>query len=133
MDNSAIINYYNMKRILIILISLAAIQFGMQAQQPAKVPARPGVIIRVQPNGDTLHVYLRGDEHWHFTMTTDGWQVQENNKGKLCYARLKTKKVNGEKKLIAVPTCRTAHDADKRSKCEQRWLDKHGIQKMKED
>ena len=123
-----------MKKILLILVAIVVATLSMQAQQPARVPARPGVIERVQPNGDTLHVFLRGDEHFHFTMTTDGWQVKENKKGKLCYAKFKTIKENGEKKQIAVASCRTAHDAAKRSKCEQRWLNKHGIQKMnKED
>jgi len=122
-----------MKRYLFILTMLCTMCAGANAQeQPARVPARPGVLERIQPNGDTLHVFLRGDEHWHFTMTVDGWQVKENKKGTLCYARLKTRKENGEKKQIAVPSCRTAHDAAKRSKCEQRWLDRHGILKVKD-
>lgn len=122
-----------MKKILSILFALAGILAGVQAQHPARVPAYPGVITRVQPNGDTLHVYLRGDEHYHYMMTTDGWQVMEKDNGKICYCRMKTRKVEGEKKQVAVPTCRTAHDADKRSKCEQRWLSKHGIQKIRQE
>lgn len=122
-----------MKKILFILFALAGILAGVQAQHPARVPAYPGVITRVQPNGDTLHVYLRGDEHYHYMMTTDGWQVKEKDNGKICYCRMKTRKVEGEKKQVAVPTCRTAHDADKRSKCEQRWLSKHGIQKIRQE
>lgn len=106
---------------------------GLQAQQPARVPAYRGVIERIQPSGDTLHIYLRGDEHWHFAMTVDGWQIKENKKGALCYCKLKTRKVNGEKQQTAVLTRRMAHDADKRSKCEQRWLNRHGIQKMAEE
>ena len=105
---------------------------GLHAQ-PARVPARPGVIERVQPDGDTLRTVLRGDEHFHFTMTLDGWQIKEDKNGKLCYATLKTRKVDGEKQQVAVVTRRTAHDAAKRSKCEQRWLDKHGIQKLKKN
>lgn len=122
-----------MKKLLFIIFACTAFVLSSQAQQPARVPARPGVINRIQPNGDTLHVFLRGDEHWHFTMTVDGWQVKEDNKGKICYAVLKTRKIGGEKKKVAVATRRQAHDAAKRSKCEQRWLSKHGIQKMKED
>lgn len=122
-----------MKKLLFIIFACTAFVLSSQAQQPARVPARPGVINRIQPNGDTLHVFLRGDEHWHFTMTVDGWQVKEDNKGKICYAVLKTRKINGEKQQVAVITRRQAHDAAKRSKCEQRWLSKHGIQKMKED
>lgn len=119
-----------MKKSLIILFACAAFALSSQAQEPSRVPARPGVMERVQPNGDTLHVSLRGDEHWHFMMTVDGWQVKENSKGKICYAVLKTRKIDGEKKQVAVATCRQAHDAAKRSKCEQRWLNRRGIQKI---
>ena len=122
-----------MKKHIVILVALCAICTGANAQQPARVPAYPGVISHVQPKGDTLHVFLRGDERWHFMMTVDGWQVKEKAKGNICYCKLKTRRVNGEKKQVADPTCRTAHDAAKRSKCEQRWLDKHGINKMKEN
>ena len=119
-----------MKRIAFILFACTAFALSMQAQQPARVPARPGVIDRVQPDGDTVHVFLRGDEHWHFMMTVDGWEVQEDNNGKICYAILKTRKIDGEKKQIAVATRRQARDAAKRRKCEQRWLNRRGIQKM---
>lgn len=122
-----------MKKLLFILFALAATTLGAQAQRPARVPAYPGVIERVQPNGDTLHVFLRGDEHRHFMMTVDGWEVKEKDNGKICYCKLKTKKIDGEKRQVAVPTCRTAHDAAKRGKWEQRWLTKHGIQKMKDE
>ncbi|MBQ7530888.1 MAG: hypothetical protein IJT12_04210 [Paludibacteraceae bacterium] len=122
-----------MKKLLFILLALAAATCGAKAQHPARVPAYPGVIERIQPNGDTLHVFLRGDEHWHFMMTVDGWEVKENDKGWICYCKLKTRKIDGEKKLVAVPTCRKAHDAAKRSKCEQRWLNRRGILKIHKD
>jgi len=118
-----------MKKIAFILSACVAFVFSMHAQQSARVPARPGVIDRVQPDGDTVHVFLRGDEHWHFMMTVDGWQVKEDNNGKICYAVLKTRKIDGEKKQVAVSTRRQAHDAAKRRKCEQRWLNRRGIKK----
>ena len=118
-----------MKKLLFILMAFCALTMGAQAQRPARVPAYPGVIVRVQPDGDTLHVFLRGDEHWHFMMTVDGWQVQEDKNGKICYCKSRTRKIDGEKKVVPVVTRRQAHDADKRSKCEQRWLDRHGIKK----
>ena len=93
---------------------------GIQAQQ--RVPAYPGIIERVQPNGDTLRTYLRGDEHAHYMMTEDGWQIMETKKGWLVYAKHNCK---GE----VVPGCRKAHDAAKRSKCENKWILKHGIKK----
>ena len=62
-----------MKKILFIVAIIATMIVGLQAQGPARVPAYRGIIERVQPNGDTLRTYLRGDEHWHFAMTEDGW------------------------------------------------------------
>jgi len=92
------------------------------AQGPARVPAYRGLIERIQPNGDTLRVYLRGDERSHFTMTEDGWQVIENKKGWLKYAKKNRK---GE----AVMSCRKAHNAEKRGKCETRWIKRKGVRK----
>lgn len=111
-----------MKKILLFAALMAAITLSANAQQPAKVPAYRGIIERVQPNGDTLRTYLRGDEHMHWMMTEDGWQIRENNKGWLKYVKLNRK---GE----VVIGWRKAHNAEKRSKCEQRWLDKHGVRK----
>ena len=111
-----------MKKTLLLVAIIGIVFVGANAQQPAKVPAYRGLIERVQPNGDTLRTFLRGDEWQHWMMMEDGWQIFETNKGWLKYAKLNRK---GE----AVPSCRKAHNADKRSKCEKRWLDKHGIKK----
>lgn len=107
-----------MKKILV-LLAFCAVCAGVHA-----VPARPGIIERVQPNGDTIHVYLRGDEWGHFTMTEDGWQLMENDKGWLKYAKKNRK---GE----VVCSRRKAHDAGKRKKCEIKWINKYGIKKNK--
>lgn len=123
-----------MKKIAFILFACVAFSLNLCAQQPARVPAYRGVIERVQPNGDTLHVYLRGDEHHHFMMTIDGWQIMEDKNGNIYYCKRKQRKIKGEgMRVLPASTCRTAHDASKRSKCEQRWLEKYGIQKMKKD
>ena len=113
-----------MKKIfLMAVMAMMMMSLGVQAQQrPSKVPAYQGVIERVQPNGDTLRTYLRGDERIHWTMTEDGWQIKEDKKGWLKYAKLNRQ---GE----AVISSRKAHNAEKRSKCEVKWLDKHGIKK----
>lgn len=110
-----------MKKVLIILIAVVA-ACSLHAQKSARVPAYRGVIERVQPNGDTLRTYLRGDEHRHWSMTEDGWQIIESEKGWLKYARLNR---NGE----AVISRRKAHNAANRSRCEKKWLAKHGIRK----
>ena len=111
----------NMKKILLIAV-MAMMTVGTWAQGPAKVPAYRGMIERVQPNGDTLRTYLRGDEHMHWMMTEDGWQIRETKKGWLKYAKTNRK---GE----AVASCRKAHNTEDRCKCEVKWLEKHGIKK----
>lgn len=105
-----------MKRILLVAL-MAVLCAGAWA-----VPAYPGIIERVQPNGDTIRTYLRGDERKHWLMTEDGWQIQENSKGWLVYVKLNRK---GEVKT----TCRKAHNEEKRSKCEKRWLERKGIKR----
>ena len=95
---------------------------GMQAQAPARVPAYRGLIERVQPNGDTLRTYLRGDERKHWMMTEDGWQIKETDKLWYKYAKMNRK---GE----VVTSCRKAHNAEDRSRCEKRWLNKYGVKK----
>lgn len=111
-----------MKKILFIVAIIATMIVGLQAQGPARVPAYRGIIERVQPNGDTLRTYLRGDEHWHFATTEDGWQILETNKGWLKYAKL-------NRKGQVVTGWRKAHNPEDRSRCEKRWLEKHGIKK----
>ena len=111
-----------MKKIVFLAVMALLFCAGIQAQdKPSKVPAYRGLIERVQPNGDTLRTYLRGDERQHWLMTEDGWEILENKKGWLVYAKFK--------KGISVTTCRKAHDAEKRGKCEKRWLEKYGIKK----
>ena len=101
---------------------MATMAVWVQAQQPARVPASRGIIERVQPNGDTLRTYLRGDERMHWMMTEDGWEIRETAKGWYKYAKLNRK---GE----SVASCRKAHNEADRKKCETKWLEKHGIKK----
>lgn len=109
-----------MRKIVLLIALMAIVATGMQSQAPAKVPAYRGLIERVQPNGDTIRTYLRGDEHKHWMMLEDGWQILETEKGWFKYAKKNRK---GE----IVISCRKAHNAEDRSKCEQRWLKKKGI------
>ena len=112
-----------MRKIFLMIAVMAMMSVGVcYADSPAKVPAYRGLIERVQPNGDTLRTYLRGDEHKHWMMTEDGWQIKESKKGWLKYVKLNRK---GE----VVIGCRKAHNVEKRTKCEKRWLEKHGIMK----
>ncbi|MBQ2190313.1 MAG: hypothetical protein II605_03875 [Paludibacteraceae bacterium] len=112
-----------MKKIVLMIAVMAMMSVRVcYADGPAKVPAYRGIIERVQPNGDTLRTYLRGDEHRHWMMTEDGWQIKESKKGWLKYVKM-------NRKGQVVLSCRKAHNADQRRKCEQRWLEKHGVKK----
>ena len=114
-----------MKKIFLLAAFVAAMVLSARAEdtpQRLGVPAYRGLIERVQPNGDTLRTYLRGDERKHWAMTEDGWQIKEHKNGWLKYVKTNRK---GE----VVISCRKAHNAEKRSKGEVRWLKKHGIQK----
>jgi hypothetical protein len=55
-------------------------------------------------------------------MTEDGWQILETKRGWYKYAKLNRK---GEAKA----SCRKAHNAEDRKKCELKWLEKHGVKK----
>ncbi len=114
-----------MKRFFIIA-AMTIFAMGIQAQAPARVPAYRGLIERVQPNGDTLRTYLRGDERKHWMMTEDGWQIFENDKGWYVYAKSRKTKVENQK---AVESRKKAHNTEDRSRCEKRWLNKYGVKK----
>lgn len=92
------------------------------AQQ--RVPANPRMMEMTQPNGYVLRTFLRGDEHRHWRMTEDGWQIIETDKGWFKYAKTNCK---GQ----VVKSWRKAHNVEDRSKCEKIWLEKHGIMKGK--
>ncbi|MBR1515799.1 MAG: hypothetical protein IJ621_03510 [Paludibacteraceae bacterium] len=98
--------------------------------RPNRVPAYRGLIARVQPDGDTLHIFLRGDEWSHFSMTMDGYEVQEDSVGKICYMQRlmgETMAENGQEKVV---TDRQAHDPDKRTEKERKWLERNGVWRM---
>ena len=88
-----------MKKVFLLVAVMATMMLGMQAQEPARVPAYRGLIERVQPNGDTLRTYLRGDEHKHWMMTEDGWQILEIG-DKVIFLRLGKLEWQGNRKEI---------------------------------
>lgn len=110
-----------MKKVLIIVMMCCLGLGSTMAQKERRVPARPGVVEHIQPNGDTVHICLRGDERRHWIMTTDGWQVEVNNRGVLCYAVAKKDGFRASKHV--------AHDADNRRRKEMRFLRRRGIKK----
>ncbi len=118
-----------MKRYLIIAAIMVLSATMMYAQNRAArrgVPARREPIEFVQPNGDTLTIRLVGDEWHHYRMTIDGYLIDQNSKGYYCYA-----KYNSKGHIVC--TRRKAHNKDKRSKCEQRYIDRHIPNKIKDN
>lgn len=101
-------------RTLILLCSIMYLPLWAEREndQPSRVPAYPGIIEKVQPNGDTLHIRLVGDEWKHWATTEDGYKIALNKRGYYCY-------VSNER-----TTCRKAHDANQRRPYERHWLEK---------
>ena len=59
----------------------------LSALPTAAVPARPGVLRHVQPDGTVVEYVIRGDEFGHFMMTTDGCALAlDETRRSLCYA-----------------------------------------------
>ena len=112
-----------MKRFLFIL-TIVICCTGVYAQERNRVPAFPYPIETVQPDGDTLVIRIIGDEHYHFRTTEDGWLIRQDKRGRYCYAYYNRK---GE----TIASRRQAHNADKRSKREVRYLEKNIPNKMK--
>lgn len=102
-------SFYRLLAFAFIFMTLP-LRAEVEKGQPSRVPAYPHVIEKVQPNGDTLHIRLVGDERKHWVVTEDGYKIAQNKRGWYCYLR--------KDRL----TCRKAHDAANRSKREMRWL-----------
>ena len=111
-----------MKRMIVLAALAVMMVMSAQAQGPAKVPAYRGIIERVQPNGQTVRTYLHGDERMHWMTTEDGWEIRETPALWYKYAKM-------NRKGQVVTSHRRAHDVEKRTKCEKKWLEKHGIKK----
>ncbi len=113
-----------MKRILFtVLCTTLCVVFLCAQNHPPKrgVPARRDARPYVQPNGDTLTIRLFGDERSHFCTTEDGYVIREDETKTYCYA-LAVK--DGTK-----PSKMQAHNANKRTEKEKKWLEKKGIKK----
>ncbi|MDR0828953.1 MAG: hypothetical protein LBN95_02430 [Prevotellaceae bacterium] len=102
------------KHILFLMLIISSVAV---AQRPARVPAKPTPIEITQPNGEPLTIRLFGDEWKHYTTTTDGFLIVQNEKNVYCYAKI-------GKDGVFLPSKYQAHNADTRSKCEQKFLKK---------
>ena len=67
---------------------VAVVCFAACAVQLAAMPARPGNIKLLQPDGTVISVQLHGDEYFHYMTTPQGAFVTECADGYYRYARL---------------------------------------------
>lgn len=107
-------------RNLVMIAFLCVMHTALFAEHPSKLPAKRDLMIAIQPDGDTLNIFLRGDEKNHFRMTEDGFLILKAENGFYCYA----KECRGELK----PSARKAKNAEKRS-----WCDRLYLRKMKKN
>jgi len=116
-----------MKRTLTILGMLAIMATIITA---VAVPARRDPFTVTQPNGDSLTIYLVGDERWHANYTEDHIMIVQDEKGWWRYAQYTgetyTDRGGIERKAVKA-TRRKAHNEAKRCACEKRWIKRHGI------
>lgn len=77
-------------RFLILIVFLLVYYTSMLA-----VPAITSPVTIIQPDGSKITILLKGDEHFSFTQTTDGFVILTNAKGIYEYADL-----DNENKLI---------------------------------
>jgi hypothetical protein len=106
-----------MKLSVILLMLGFSLIAPCQQPRPAYVPANPNPIEFEQPDGNILTIRLIGDENMHFNTTIDGYIIVKNQNGYFCYAKL-------DKNGNFLPTRHIAHNADKRKKCENKFLKK---------
>lgn len=90
------------------------VRYHQVPPRPQHVPAYPGLILRVDAEGDTIGVYLRGDERHHWVITEDGYRVVEKNN--MFYYVSKSGR----------PSRRKAKAEHLRSKTDLRWLRWYG-------
>ena len=80
------------------------------------VPAYPGLVKKTQPDGTTISFYLRGDEHFSFKMSEDGYLLALNADGVFEYADFRDNSI--------IPMGVKASDITKRSIEEVDFLQK---------
>lgn len=105
-----------MKKALLLITLVVSSLMALQAQVN-KVPASKKPIEYKQPDGTTLTIFMKGDEKLHWAETADGFTLLSNKDGGYEYAKL-------DKKKNLVKSGKLAHNLDKRTKKEFRFLKK---------
>ncbi len=105
-----------MKKAILLIVLVVSSLVALQAQVN-KVPATKKPIEYKQPDGSTVTIFMKGDEKLHWAETADGYTLLSNTEGGYEYAKL-------DKKKNLVKSGKLAHDKDKRTKKEARFLKK---------
>ena len=101
--------FKRMKNILLTFIAFMIITCRLYS-----IPARPIPITKVQVDGTSLKVCLRGDERFHYTTTTDNMPVIQGYDGNYYYASIKGGNIECSKIL--------AHNDNERSNEEKEYV-----------
>ncbi len=80
------------------------------------VPAYRGALKAVQPDGTTITFYLRGDEHGHECISTDGYRLMQDKQGAYRYAKIK------ENKTLTCDDSPIAHNPHERKTRELKYV-----------
>lgn len=104
------IYFIDMKKKLLSVVAGLVCAFGAYA-----VPAMPGAVKVMQPDGTYVTVELHGDEFMNYTTTADGYTVMRNEAGYYVYM---TQAADGS----LVKSVQVAHDASARNASEQGFL-----------
>lgn len=77
-----------MKKLIVLLFLCVNVCGYVFASQ-----AIPGPYLKIQPNGDSIYVYFRGDEYGSFNTDLKGYVVDKNEEGYWVYVTLKRGKL----------------------------------------
>ena len=71
------------------------------SSETSAVPAKPGKIEYTMPNGETISVYLRGDESAHYYISEDGHALSRGEDGYFRYISIEENGLNKVSDVIA--------------------------------
>lgn len=100
---------------ILLQIALIVVFIAMCGVDLNASPAYPGLIEYRQPDGTTLHLYLKGDERMKWAITTDGYSILRNSQGVYEYASYSS---NGD----LIPSGIKANNIEGRSSAERVYL-----------
>lgn len=100
------------KNTLLFGILLMALSLAVKVNA---VPAYPKAVTYPQPNGEKITVFMQGDEHIHWAVTTDGYTLLPNSEGYMTYAYSLP---NGD----LIPSSVIANDVKQRTATEEAYL-----------